>query len=78
MPGIVTEVPVDHDERVHKGDIVVKLDSNELQKELNGLIAEKQKAESQALSLDVQATEAACGPGRSGIDSRSRRSGPRP
>jgi multidrug resistance efflux pump len=54
VPGVVTEVPLDHDERVHKGDIVVKLDSKELQKELNGLIGEKQKAEHQALSLDLQ------------------------
>ena len=45
VPGIVSEVPFDHDERVHKGDVVVKLDSKELQKELNGLIAEQQKAE---------------------------------
>ena len=48
-PGIVAEVPVDHGERVQKGDVVVKLDSKELQKELKGLIAEKQKAESQSV-----------------------------
>ncbi len=52
--GIVIEVPVDHGEKVHKGDIVVKLDSRELQKELKGLIAEKQKAENQAVSLELQ------------------------
>ena len=57
VPGIVTEVPLDHDERVHKGDIVVKLDSKDLQKELNGLLGEKQKAEHQALSLDMQRTK---------------------
>jgi multidrug efflux pump subunit AcrA (membrane-fusion protein) len=55
VAGIVTEVPVDHEEKVHKGDVVVKLDSRELQKELKGLIAEKQKAENQFLSLDLQA-----------------------
>ncbi len=31
----------------NKGDIVVKLDSQDLQKELSGLIADRQKAESQ-------------------------------
>ncbi len=55
MAGIVGEVLVDHDARVKKGDILAKLDSNELQKELKGLIAEKQKAESQKLSLELQA-----------------------
>jgi hypothetical protein len=54
VPGVVVEVPLDHDERVHKGNIVAKLDSKDLQKELNGLISEKQKAEHQALSLDAQ------------------------
>ncbi len=57
VPGVVTAVPLDHDERVHTGDIVVKLDSKELQKELNGLTSEKQKAEHQALSLDLQRTK---------------------
>jgi hypothetical protein len=50
-------VPLDHDERVHAGDVVVELDSKELQKELNGLIGEQQKAEHQALSLDLQRTK---------------------
>ncbi|MFI5455825.1 MAG: efflux RND transporter periplasmic adaptor subunit [Isosphaerales bacterium] len=54
VAGIVSEVPVDHDERVHNGDIVIKLDSRELQKELKGLMAEMQKAESQYNSLGVQ------------------------
>jgi hypothetical protein len=53
--GKVSEVLVDHSEHVHKGDIVVKLDSFELQKELKGLMAEMQKAESQAELLDAQA-----------------------
>src|SRR5262249_46016249 len=35
-------------------DVIVKLESLELQKELKGLIAEKQKAESQAQSLQSQ------------------------
>ncbi len=54
VAGIVSEVPVDHDELVHKGDVVVKLESKELQKELTGLIAERQKAESQYSSLGEQ------------------------
>ena len=53
VAGIVAEVLVDHDERVQKGDIVVKLDSHELQKELKGLIADMQKAESQVVSLGL-------------------------
>ena len=63
--GIVAAVPLDHDERVHKGDIVAKLESKELQKELNGLIAERQKAESQFGSLGLQVDKL-----RSGQDSQ--------
>ena len=51
VAGIVGEVLVDHDARVKKGDILAKLESYELQKELKGLIADMQKAESQMLSL---------------------------
>jgi multidrug efflux pump subunit AcrA (membrane-fusion protein) len=65
VAGIVAAVPLDHDERVHSGDIVVKLDSKDLQKELNGLIAERQKAESQFASLSLQAEKL-----RSGQDSQ--------
>jgi multidrug efflux pump subunit AcrA (membrane-fusion protein) len=65
VAGIVTAVPLDHDERAHTGDIVVKLESPELQKELKGLLAERQKAESQAASLDLQAQKL-----RSGQDSQ--------
>ncbi len=54
VAGIVSAVPKDHDERVHSGDIVIKLDSKDLQKELNGLIADLQKAEQQAVSLSLQ------------------------
>ncbi len=63
--GIVAAVPLDHDERVHKGDIVAKLESKELQKELNGLLAERQKAESQFGSLGLQIDKM-----RSGQDSQ--------
>jgi len=52
--GIVIDIPFNHGEKVHKNDIVVKLDSRELQKELKGLIAEKQKAENQVVSLELQ------------------------
>ena len=55
VAGIVAAVPMDHDERVHTGDkVVVKLDSKDLQKELNGLIADLQKAEHQVGSLSLQ------------------------
>ncbi len=54
LAGIVSEVPVDHDARVKKGDILAKLDSYELQKELKGLLADQQKAESQKVSLGQQ------------------------
>jgi hypothetical protein len=57
VDGIVVEIPVDHGEKVHKGDIVVKLDSRELQKELKGLIAENRKAENSIVSLGMQVTK---------------------
>jgi multidrug efflux pump subunit AcrA (membrane-fusion protein) len=54
VAGIVGEVRVDHDARVKKGDILAKLDSFELQKELKRLIADNQKALSQMSSLEIQ------------------------
>jgi multidrug efflux pump subunit AcrA (membrane-fusion protein) len=54
VPGIVGEVLVDHDARVKKGDILARLDSFELQKELKRLIADNQKAVSQMNSLEIQ------------------------
>ncbi len=54
VAGIVSEVLADHDARVKNGDVLAKLDSKDLQKELKGLIAEKQKAESQMVSLEMQ------------------------
>jgi len=54
IPGIVVEVPVEHGDRVKKGDLIARLDSRELQKELNRLIAERDKAISQAAYLDIQ------------------------
>ncbi len=52
--GIVGEVLVDHDAQVKKGDILAKLDSAELRKELNRLIADNHKALSQMSSLEIQ------------------------
>jgi multidrug efflux pump subunit AcrA (membrane-fusion protein) len=57
VAGIVNEVLVDHETRVHKNDIVAKLDSKDLQKEMKGLIAEKQKAETQVVSLEIQTSK---------------------
>src|SRR4029077_15631500 len=54
VAGIVNEVLVDHDARVRKGDILAKLESHELQKELNRLIADNRKALSQITSLEIQ------------------------
>jgi hypothetical protein len=54
VAGIVGEVLVDHDARVKKGDILARLDSFELQKELKQLIADNQKALSQMSSLEIQ------------------------
>ncbi len=56
---IVAEVLVDHGSRVKKGDLLVKLDSPELQKELKGLMAEQSKAED-----PVQLPQEAGGQGR--------------
>jgi len=58
VPGYVMDVPVDHGVRVHKGDILVKLDSKDLQKEMNSLIADLNKAQTQKLYLEIQAQKA--------------------
>jgi hypothetical protein len=58
VPGKVAEVPVDHGDRVKKGDPLVKLESPDLEKELKGLVAEMQKADSQKASLEIQAQRA--------------------
>jgi multidrug efflux pump subunit AcrA (membrane-fusion protein) len=57
LAGIVAEVMVDHDARVKKGDVLARLDSYELQKELKGLLADKQKAESSIVSLGLQSAK---------------------
>jgi biotin carboxyl carrier protein len=58
VPGYVFDVPVDHGTRVKKGDILVKLESKDLRKEMNGLIADRNKAQSQAIYLEIQAQKA--------------------
>jgi hypothetical protein len=57
LAGIVAEVMVDHDARVRKGDVLARLDSYELQKELKGLLADRQKAETSIVSLGLQSTK---------------------
>ncbi|APW59359.1 efflux RND transporter periplasmic adaptor subunit [Paludisphaera borealis] len=54
IPGIVVEVPVDHGSVVKKGDVIARLDSRELQKELNKLTAEYNKASNQTVILQRQ------------------------
>jgi hypothetical protein len=59
VQGKVGEVLVDHDARVKKGDILAKLDSFELQKELTKLVAENKKALTQMSSLEIQSQKLA-------------------
>ncbi|MFO0891911.1 MAG: biotin/lipoyl-binding protein [Isosphaeraceae bacterium] len=47
ISGVIVDVPVEHGDIVKKGDIIARLDSKELQKELKKLIAERDKAFSQ-------------------------------
>ena len=54
LAGKVAEVPVDHGDLVKKGDVIMRLDSLELQKELKKLIAERDKAMSQRMILGNQ------------------------
>ncbi len=61
VPGKVAEVVVDNGSRVQKGDVIIKLESHDLQKELKGLLAEKQKAESQAAYLQMQTHKLSAG-----------------
>ena len=49
---------------MHKGDILVKLDSKDLQKEMNGLIADMNKAQTQTIYLEIQAPEGELDPVR--------------
>ncbi len=54
----VIEVDVDHGDRVKKGDLLVKLESPELEKELRGLMAEQTKAATQYTFLKRQEDKA--------------------
>ena len=54
VAGIVTTVAVEHGERVNKGDVLVKLESRELEKELKRLIAERDAGQTQVVHLTNQ------------------------
>ena len=58
VPGRVAEILVDHGSRVKKGDLLVRLESKDLEKELEQVTAEERKAASQALYLTRQADKA--------------------
>ncbi len=55
VAGIVQNVPVIHGQFVKKGDVICELESKEIQKEHNKLVAAKQEAESQASNFTRQA-----------------------
>ena len=57
VAGIVVEVPVDHGQLVKKGDVLVRLDSKELDKERKKLFADMQGAQTQANYLTIQAQQ---------------------
>lgn len=52
--GIIAEVPVEHGARVKKGDLIARLDSRKLDRELKELQAQHNKATSQGLILQQQ------------------------
>jgi biotin carboxyl carrier protein len=54
IAGIIIEVPVEHGDMVKKGDVIARLDSKELQKELKKLIADRDKALSQKRIAEIQ------------------------
>lgn len=57
VAGIVVEVPVEHGQRVKKGDLVARLDSRELEKERHRLLADMSQAQSQVGYLTIQANK---------------------
>ena len=72
---------VDHGDRVKKGDVLVRLESPELEKELQRLMADEQKAQTQCSYLKRQEEQGDHGPvgaGRRWISTRSGPSSPRP
>jgi multidrug efflux pump subunit AcrA (membrane-fusion protein) len=58
VAGIVVDVPVEHGQRVKKGDLLVRIDSRELEKERKRLQAEMQAATTQAAYLSIQVSKA--------------------
>jgi multidrug efflux pump subunit AcrA (membrane-fusion protein) len=54
LPGIVVEVPFDHGQHVRKGDVLARLESRELEKQLKELTATYAKARSQISYLQPQ------------------------
>ncbi|MDE2506677.1 MAG: HlyD family efflux transporter periplasmic adaptor subunit [Planctomycetota bacterium] len=58
LDGIVTEVPVEHGDIVHKGDLLAKMDSPELQRELKRLMGERESAATQYEGLLTQLNKA--------------------
>jgi multidrug efflux pump subunit AcrA (membrane-fusion protein) len=61
QPGIVTEVDVDHGEVVKTGQVLARLESKELDKELKGLQADENKAINQMRSFDQQTQKTSSG-----------------
>ncbi len=55
VAGIVQSVLVDHGQAVKEGEVVCELESKDIQKEFNKLLAAKQEAESQAANFKRQA-----------------------
>ncbi len=58
VAGIVVDVPVEHGQKVKKGDLLVKLDSPELQKQRKELFAQMQGSQTQASYLNLQVRKA--------------------
>ena len=54
IAGTIIEVPVEHGAIVKKGDVIARLDSKDLQKELKKLIGDRDKAWSQKLIAENQ------------------------
>ncbi len=54
LAGIVVDVPFEHGQRVRKGDVLAKLESRELEKQLKELMATMEKARSQISYLRPQ------------------------
>jgi multidrug efflux pump subunit AcrA (membrane-fusion protein) len=54
IQGVVTEVLVDHEQRVKKGDLLAKLENKELDKEYRKLLAEKADANTKLANISNQ------------------------